>query len=50
MYTRQNKDQKLVEFGYTGRDSDNSNAELLSGNDNTSHAEASSDSTYCERD
>jgi hypothetical protein len=44
------KTKKLVEFGYVGRDSDDSNAKLSGENDNTSHAEAPSDSTYCERD
>jgi hypothetical protein len=39
--------KKLVDFGYVGRDSDDSNAELSGENDNTSHAEAPSDSTYC---
>jgi hypothetical protein len=44
------KTKKLVEFGCVGRDSDDSDAELSSENDNTSHAEALSDSTYCEGD
>jgi hypothetical protein len=44
------KTKKLVEFGCVGRDSDNSDAELSGENDNTSHAEAPSDSTYCEGD
>jgi hypothetical protein len=43
------KTKKLVEFGCAGCDSDDSDAELSGKNDNTSHAEASSDSTYCER-
>jgi hypothetical protein len=44
------KTKKLVEFGCVGRDSDDSDAELSGGNDNTRHAEAPSDSTYCEGD
>jgi hypothetical protein len=44
------KTKKLVEFGCVGRNSDDSNAELSGENDNTSHAEAPSDSTYCEGD
>jgi hypothetical protein len=44
------KTKKLVEFGYAGRDSDDSDAELSGENDHTSHAEAPSDSTYCEGD
>jgi hypothetical protein len=44
------KTKKLIEFGCAGRDSDNSDAELSSENDNTSHAEAPSDSTYYEGD
>jgi hypothetical protein len=44
------KTKKLVEFGCAGRDSDDSDAELLSENDDTCHAEAPSDSTYCEGD
>jgi hypothetical protein len=44
------KTKKLVEFGCVGRDSDDSDAELSGENDNTSHAEAPSDSTYCEGD
>jgi hypothetical protein len=44
------KTKKLVDFGCAGRDSDNNNAELSGENDNTSHAEAPSDSTYCEGD
>jgi hypothetical protein len=44
------KTKKLVEFGCTGRDSDDIDAELLGKNDSTSHAEAPSDSTYCEGD
>jgi hypothetical protein len=41
------KTKKLVEFGCAGRDSD---AELSGENDDTSHAEAPSDSIYCEGD
>jgi hypothetical protein len=44
------KTKKLVEFGCAGRDSDDNDAELSGENDNTSHAEAPSDSTYCEGD
>jgi hypothetical protein len=47
------KTKKLVELGYVGRDSDDSDdndAELSGENDDTSHAEAPSDSTYCEGD
>jgi hypothetical protein len=44
------KTKKLVEFGCAGRDSDDSDAELSGENDDTSHAEAPSDSTYCEGD
>jgi hypothetical protein len=44
------KTKKLVEFGCAGCDSDDNDAELSSGNDDTSHAEAPSDSTYCEGD
>jgi hypothetical protein len=44
------KTKKLVEFGCTGRDSNDSNAKLSGKNDDTSHAEAPSDSTYCEGD
>jgi hypothetical protein len=44
------KTKKLVEFGCVGRDSDDSDAELSSENDDTNHAEAPSDSTYCEGD
>jgi hypothetical protein len=44
------KTKKLVDFGYVGRDSDDNNAELSGENDDTSHAEAPSDSTYCEGD
>jgi hypothetical protein len=44
------KTKKLIEFGCTGRDSDDSDAKLSGENDDTSHAEASSDSTYCEGD
>jgi hypothetical protein len=42
------KTKKLVEFGCAGYDSDNSDAKLSGENDDTSHAEAPSDSTYCE--
>jgi hypothetical protein len=41
------KTKKLVEFGCAGRDSD---ADLSGENDDTSHAEVPSDSTYCEGD
>jgi hypothetical protein len=44
------KTKKLVEFGCGGSDSDDIDAELSSKNDDTSHAEAPSDSTYCEGD
>jgi hypothetical protein len=44
------KTKKLVEFGCTGRNSDDSDAELSGENDDTSHTEAPSDSTYCEGD
>jgi hypothetical protein len=44
------KTKKLVEFGCAGRDSDDSDAELSGENDDTSHAKAQSDSTYCEGD
>ena len=44
------KTKNLVEFGCAGRNSDDSDAELSSKNDDTSHAEALSDSTYCEGD
>jgi hypothetical protein len=44
------KIKKLVEFGYARRDSDDSDAELSGENDDTSHAEAPSDSTDCEGD
>jgi hypothetical protein len=44
------KTKKLVEFGCGGSDSDNSDAELSSENDDTNHAKAPSDSTYCEGD
>jgi hypothetical protein len=39
------KTKKLIEFGCAGCDS-----ELYGKNDDTNHAEASSDSTYCEGD
>jgi hypothetical protein len=42
--------KKLVEFRCGGSDADDSDAELSGENDDTSHAEASSDSTYCEGD
>jgi hypothetical protein len=52
--TRPFQDKKktkiLVEFGCGRSDSDNSDAELLGENDDTSHAEVPSDSTYCEGD
>jgi hypothetical protein len=44
------KTKKLVDFGCVGRNSDDSDAELLGENDDTSHAEAPSNSTYCEGD
>jgi hypothetical protein len=44
------KTKKLVEFGCTGCDSDDSDAELSGERCNTSHAEVPSDSTYCEGD
>jgi hypothetical protein len=44
------KTKKLVEFGCAGRDSDDNDAKLSGKNDDTSHAEAPSDSTYREGD
>jgi hypothetical protein len=44
------KTKKLVDFGCIGRNSDDSDAELSGENDDTSHVEAPSDSTYCEGD
>jgi hypothetical protein len=44
------KTKKLVELGCAGRDSDDSDAELSGKNDDTNHAKAPSDSTYCEGD
>jgi hypothetical protein len=44
------KTKKLVEFGCVGHDSDDNDAKLLGENDDTSHAEAPSVSTYCEGD
>jgi hypothetical protein len=44
------KTKKLVEFGCTRRNSDDSDAELSGKNDDTNHAEALSDSTYYEGD
>jgi hypothetical protein len=44
------KTKKLVDFGCVGRDSDDNDAKLSGKNDNTNHAEAPSDSTYCEGD
>jgi hypothetical protein len=44
------KTKKLTEFGCAGRDSNDSDAELSGENDDTSHAEAPSDSTYREGD
>jgi hypothetical protein len=44
------KTKKLVEFGCVGCNSDDSDAELSGENDDTSHAEVPSDSTYCEGD
>jgi hypothetical protein len=44
------KTKKLIEFGCARRESDDSDDELSGENDDTSHAEAPSDSTYCEGD
>jgi hypothetical protein len=44
------KTRALVETGCCGSDSDDIDAELLGKNEDTSHAEALSDSTYCEGD
>jgi hypothetical protein len=44
------KIKKLVDFGYIGCDSDDSDAKLSGENDDTSHVEAPSGSTYCEGD
>jgi hypothetical protein len=44
------KTRALVEFGGCGSNGNDSDAELSSKNDNISHAEAPSDSTYCEGD
>jgi hypothetical protein len=44
------KTRALAEFGGYESDSNDSNAELSSGNDDTSHAEAPSDSTYYKGD
>jgi hypothetical protein len=44
------KTKKLLEFGCGGGNSNDSDAELSGENDDTSHAEAPSDSTYCEGD
>jgi hypothetical protein len=44
------KIKKLVEYGCAGRDSDDNDVELSGENDDTSHAEALSNSTYCEGD
>jgi hypothetical protein len=44
------KTKKLVELGCAGCDSDDSDAELSGENDDTSHAKAPNDSTYCEGD
>jgi hypothetical protein len=44
------KTKKLVEFGCERSDSDDNDAELSCENDDTIHAEAPSDSTYCEGD
>jgi hypothetical protein len=38
------KTKKLVDFGYVGRNSDNSDAKLSGKNDDTSHAKVPSDS------
>jgi hypothetical protein len=40
----------LAEFGSCGSNNDDSDAELSGENDNTSHIEAPSDSTYREGD
>jgi hypothetical protein len=42
------KTKKLAKFGCGKSDSDDSDVELSSENDDTSHAEVPSDSTYCE--
>jgi hypothetical protein len=44
------KTKNLVEFSCVGRDSDDSDAELSGEYNETSHAEAPSNSTYCEGD
>jgi hypothetical protein len=44
------KTKKLVDFGCVGCDSDDSDAELSGENDDTSHVEVPSNSTYCEGD
>jgi hypothetical protein len=44
------KTKKFIEFGYGHNDSDDNDAELSGKNEDTSHAEAPSDSTYCEGD
>jgi hypothetical protein len=47
---KKTKIKNIGEFGCPGHVSDNSNDELSSENDDISHAEAPSDSTYCEGD
>ena len=47
---KKTKIKNIREFGCPGHVSDNNDDELLSENDDTNHAEASSDSTYCEGD
>ena len=47
---KKTKIKNIGEFGCPGHVSDNSNDELSSKNDDISHAEAPSDSTYCEGD
>jgi hypothetical protein len=44
------KTRALAEFGCCRSNHDDSDAELSGKNDDTSHAEAPSDSTYCEGD
>jgi hypothetical protein len=44
------KTKKLIEFGCGHSDNDDSDAELSGENDDTSHAEAPNESTYCEGD
>jgi hypothetical protein len=44
------KTKKFIEFGCGASNSDDNDAELSGENDDTSHAEAPSDSTYCKGD